>query len=211
MDYIKHIVAEECNRFIQNVLGESAGHIWHKTVINGMEVFYAYDYIPKSDTPSNAKPNAIQRLVWTFKNDRASITSAQHVKALRYVIRLLVGLILDHIQEWGKDLVLVCVPASSPGKNQRRWCVFSEVVCKLTGIANGYPHVHVTGSSIPSHIGGGGNAPTTFDKGFFKGKDVILFDDLVTTGFTIKTTSHALESAGARVIAHVALAQSVQD
>jgi predicted amidophosphoribosyltransferase len=211
MKYINEIVAEELNRFIQGILVESVRNTWHKTVINDLEVYYAYDYLPQSDTPSGAKPNAIQRLVWWFKNDRTSITRIQHTKALRYVIRLLVGLIFDHIQEWGKDLVLVCVPASCPCKNQRRWKVFSEVVCKLTGIANGYPHVHVTGSSIPSHIGGGGNAPTTFDNDFFKGKNVVLFDDLVTTGYTMKTTSRALESAGARSVIHVALARSVQD
>lgn len=209
MKNIKSIVAEELNKFIQGILVESVRNTWHKTAINDLKLYYVYDYVPKNDTPSDAKPTRIQRLIWTFKNDRTRITKVQHFKALRHVVRLLVGLIHDHFQEWSNDLVLVCVPASSPSKNQRRWKVFSEVVCKLTGIANGYPHVHVTGSSIPSHIGGGGNAPTTFDNNFFKGKDVVLFDDLVTTGYTMKTTSRALESAGTRSVIHVALARSV--
>ena len=211
MDYIKLIVAEECNRFIQEVLGESILCGWQKTTVNDVEVFYAYNYQPQSkqETKSGTRVDPIQRLVWTFKNDSDDFTPEQYQKALRHVEKRLMELL--HLLGVSRNTVLVCVPTSSSENYFNRWKRFSTDICEQTGMVNGYAHVHIKDSSVPSHWGGGVNDSVSFDKAFFKGKDVILFDDLVTTGYTMKTTSQALKSAGANIIAHVALARSVQD
>lgn len=87
--------------------------------------------------------------------------------------------------------------------------VLKNVCCEL-GIVNGFPLIKVKGSSVPRHFGGGGLGNVSIDKDSLKGKRVILFDDLVTSRWSMKRMTNALEKAGDKVVALVALAKTVE-
>ena len=209
VNFINRICNEEVDKFIQTVGNTSNHRRWKKAVINDIGIYYIYDYTPQSrnQTESGKEPDAIQKFIWAFKNDSNDFSGQQYQKALERAEKAFISLM--HELGFSPDTVLICVPTSSQEKYQRRWKRFSMDVCRELGIVNGYPWVKVKGSSVPSHFGGGGFDNVTFDMARLKGKDVILFDDLVTSGWTMRRTSEALEKAGANVVAHVALAKTV--
>ena len=88
-----------------------------------------------------------------------------------------------------KDIVFSCVPASSAEKNELRYKEFSARVCELSGTVDAYQHVSVTGERLTVHEHRKDKEKTVskvriidFDEAFFKGKDVLCFDDILTTG-----------------------------
>ena len=84
-----------------------------------------------------------------------------------------------------KDIVFSCVPASSAEKNELRYKEFSARVCELSGTVDAYQHVSVTGERLTVHEHRKDKEKTVskvriidFDEAFFKGKDVLCFDDI---------------------------------
>lgn len=79
---------------------------------------------------------------------------------------------------------------------------------------NGTEHVNIFGKreakhNNPEHIVSEsfGYAVST-DPDFFNGKNVILFDDLITTGTTAETFAEELEAVGANVLGAMFLART---
>ncbi len=212
MNYIRKICIQECNRLIQSIKKESAIEGWKVDNINGNDVAYYYDYQPQSkkETSLGKRPNGKQRLVWCFKNDSKDFTEKEHQKALGHVESLLSDYLATLLKEYGSDIVLVCAPTSTRSNYVKRWKQLSTDLCNSLGIKNGYPHVRVKDSDVPHHWGGK-EAKASFDKAFFKGKDVVLLDDLITSGYTMKTTSEALEKVGAKIVCHIAIARTIED
>jgi predicted amidophosphoribosyltransferase len=60
----------------------------------------------------------------------------------------------------------------------------------------------------PKHLGGNESAEYAVKEDFFQGKDVVLFDDIVTTGKTIHQSIEFLESNGANVLCIMSLANT---
>lgn len=52
------------------------------------------------------------------------------------------------------------------------------------------------------------NAFEVADKNYFKGKNIILFDDILTTGLTLKEAARTLRAAGAGEISAIALSKA---
>ena len=100
----------------------------------------------------------------------------------------------DHLQEeFGEqvtNMVFVCVPASTQEQNQSRYARFCERVSELTGIANGFTHVKVLS----------GTQVIDFDAEYFNGKNVLVMDDVVTTGTSYALFANQLETFGANVL-----------
>ena len=123
-----------------------------------------------------------------------------------------------HLQElFGSritSIVFSCVPASTAEKNELRYKRFSERVCELTHAINGYPHMQVSAGrlAVHEHRRDETEARTTqmadYDTDFFKGKDVLLFDDIITKGISYATTADNLEACGANVLGGLFLAKT---
>ena len=138
-----------------------------------------------------------RKIVWDFKDGRAHEEVAQ--MTAKYL--------KDMFGYKVKDIVFSCVPASSTEKNELRYKNFSARVCELSGAIDGYPHVSVTGEQLAVHEHRKDKKKTVskvriidFDEAFFKGRDVLCFDDILTTGNSWAAYGSRLERLGANIV-----------
>ena len=90
-------------------------------------------------------------------------------------------------------------------QNQSRYARFCERVSELTGIANGFTHVKVLSDrlAIHEHCHDKSVSRTQvidFDAEYFNGKNVLVMDDVVTTGTSYALFANQLETFGANVL-----------
>lgn len=112
------------------------------------------------------------------------------------------------VRTFGKEaenIVFCCIPASSGAKNEIRYRDFSAEVCRLTGAVNAYDHIKVSGERLAIHESKSGkrvqNVQTVdFDTDFFRGKRILVFDDVLTLGFSYARFACRLETFGASVV-----------
>ena len=99
--------------------------------------------------------------------------------------------------------VLVCIPASCKRTNDRRYKKFSSMVCERLGCENGFDYVQVVGKRRKAHIDHVHDLETTglieVDETHFRGKDVVLIDDIVTSGKSANAFRDKMSEAGAHV------------
>ena len=87
---------------------------------------------------------------------------------------------------------------------------------KRTGIQNGNKHVNIAGMREAKHNNAHHIVSESFgyavstDPEFFEGKNVILFDDLITTGATANEFAEELEAVGANVLGAMFLARTIR-
>ena len=148
-------------------------------------------YYPVRIKNVGEQQKADRQTIWDFKDGRAYEQVAQ--------------MTARHLQElFGSritSIVFSCVPASTAEKNELRYKRFSERVCELTHAINGYPHMQVSAGRLAVH-------EHRRDTDFFKGKDVLLFDDIITKGISYATTADNLEACGANVLGGLFLAKT---
>lgn len=140
--------------------------------------------------------------VWNFKNDPGKTPEEAHQRVLNRVVPKFAGILKDTFGEESlKYLTLVCIPASTQIKNDARYKEFSGRLCQETGMGNGFDYTHITVSREARHNGGEeGVVNYSFDDSFFNGKRVILLDDIITKGNSMRIAKAKLEKLGAQVI-----------
>lgn len=159
-------------------------------------MFSLYDYLP---TKYEASPRewAVRELIWAFKDGKRSSEVAEKVaKALR-----------DRFGSFTDTLTLVCIPAHDAEANEARYEEFSKELCRMTGMTNAYNHIHVEGERYTIHESRDGESEkqfeaaytVSFDKEFFNGKRVIIFDDILTKGVSYARLACLLDLFGAEI------------
>lgn len=112
------------------------------------------------------------------------------------------------------DVVVVCIPASTHWSHVRRWRRFSQMLCRLTGAVDGFDRIQVSGSRKRAHITGEHELATNIkhyvhiDAEYFRGRKVLVIDDIYTTGQSSAAFIAAMESAGATVTMAMFLAKT---
>lgn len=113
-----------------------------------------------------------------------------------------------------KNLVFACVPASSPQRQELRFKDFSRRVCQQTHALNGYWHIQVMKERAISHKDKE-KAEEILDKeciwydtAYWKDKNVICFDDIITQGTNYARFATQLENMGANVLGGLFLART---
>lgn len=158
---------------------------------------YYFDYVPARFKYVSLPQESARNLIWNFKNGTHQSGVALHTAKL----------IKQTYGKSAKDIAFVCIPASTPEKNETRYYEFSKLVCAMSGTQNAYRHISIDGERIAVHEQGRNKKNSSsqiieFDEGFFSnGRKVILFDDVVTTGRSITLFAEKLESMGAEVLA----------
>ena len=113
-------------------------------------------------------------------------------------------------------VVIVCVPASTRYSHVRRWKRFSQQLCRLTGAIDGFDRVQVSGSRKRAHVTGEYELATNIkhyvhvDGDWFRGRQVLVIDDIWTTGQSSRAFIGAMQAAGADVVMAVYLAKTLQ-
>ena len=73
---------------------------------------------------------------------------------------------------------------------------------------NGYGYIEIIKDATPKHLGGTGVPTLQFDENYFKGKKILLFDDIITKGNSMLRFKQKLESLGATIIAGISIGKT---
>ena len=154
-----------------------------------------YDYIPQRFLRRvSFEQQDTSRMVIGFKDGRNTYTrwaARQFAKALA----------CNDLSE----VVITCIPASTRCTHVRRWKRFSQLLSGLTGAINGFDRVQVSGSRKRAHVTGDYELATNIkhyvhiDAEYFRGKRVLVIDDIYTTGRSSDAFIGALEATGTHV------------
>lgn len=218
MNRIDRICSDVINRYICNVIYEHKednliDDAWDYAnyKIDNIPVRYAISYVP-SDEDATDKQKQNRELIWRFKNDNDDYSEQEYQRAKQRVYNYIKRVLADCFGEDVKKLCLVCVPCHSAEATQRRWKELSKDLCNELGMNNGFDNIKYNkDADHPSHWGGHTYPNVSFDKKFFEGQNVVLLDDLLTSGQTIRKTRDNLDEAGASVVLAITIAKTASD
>jgi phosphoribosylpyrophosphate synthetase len=151
---------------------------------------YIMEYLP-TRYPANPKQFMERNEVFNFKNGLCS----QRIKdSLCEKIRGKVG---SNCQNW----VALFIPASNETKTIKRYESLACYISSKTGVKATLDGIKTNANSIPVNQGGGGRFEDktihyTFDSSIFRGKNVILIDDVITSGNSFKCCARVLIKSG---------------
>lgn len=134
-----------------------------------------------------------------FKGNSELTTEIDHQQALEKAIVDITQLIKDSFGDATQQLTLVCIPASTKANTSRRFEEFSQKVCLNTGMVNSFP--------LFSWNEEGDECQIPYDE--LKGKDVLLFDDIIASGGSVCRFADKLTNEGAHVVAAIALGKKL--
>ena len=177
----------------------------------GLRIKYLLDYYPTTvDFEADESEWDGRWIVWNFKNNPEKISWEAHERALNIVVPRFKDLLIKTFGEnYLKSMMLVCIPASTKVLNESRYKDFSERLCRETGMENGYPYTYITRERTAKHEGGDDeNVNYSFNDVIFKGKRVILLDDIITKGNSMRIAKTKLERIGAKVICGLAVGKT---
>lgn len=111
-----------------------------------------------------------------------------------------------------ENVVFACVPASCNRTNTLRYRNFSQMVCERTGATNAYGHIIINGKRSKLHcskahmVCDAANEEIHLDPDMFNSSaKVLLFDDIVSSGKSMREFAKIVEETGAKVIGGIAL------
>lgn len=168
--------------------------------IRSIPYYFFYYYVPTRYRKLSSESEYIRDKVWNFKD---GLSQQQFIDQLEKKIK--------HTFGNPNFLTLVCIPASTNASNKARYERFSEVLCKKLNMTNGFQYISILKEKSPSHLGGSDLATYDFDRGFFKGKQVVLFDDVVTRGGSMQSFMDYLEEVGAKVVCCMSIGRTFYD
>lgn len=169
---------------------------------------YFFKYFPARIRNVGEDAVNARELIWAFKDAEAD------------VFEEVAQIVADHlIEKFGEkrlmNMSFVCVPPSSKEAYANRYFNFCNRVEELTGIGNGFSHVCLLKSRKASHEHKRGKKkedidlqPINIDKDYFAGKEVCVFDDVITTGKSYARFASMLEDCGANVVNGVFLGKT---
>ena len=170
--------------------------------VRGVPHYFFYYYYPTRFTNVSSDSSDARRLIYNFKDGVA------HSKVKELVVSKIRSTFSS--SDIAK-MCFACIPASTRSVHQSRYESFSYEVSQALGMADAYDHITITKEKTPSHLGGNDSAEYSYDKGFFNGKFVILFDDIVTRGGSVSSMKTDLESLGAIVVCAISIGRTYSD
>ena len=183
-----------------------------ETLLGGLHYSYLFYYYPTTcEFEATEEEWSNRWIVWDFKNTPGKTSASDHQEALDKAIPMLKNKLLTTFEEYSlKYLTLVCIPASSQVKTQARYEEFSKRICSELGMINAYPHITVVAEKEERRSGGTSidTNKLSFDENFFKGKYVLLFDDVITRGDSMRTFKQKMENLGATVVGGLSLGKT---
>lgn len=170
-------------------------------IIHDLPCFSMYYYYPTTcDWQANKQEWDVRKKIWNFKYDPAKTSELEHKAALESVLRDSEKVLRHFFGSYTSKLTLVCIPASTKQINILRYEEFSNRLCATLNMINGYSFIKIEEDVTPKHLGGNGKRRLSLYRPFYKNKNILLFDDVVTSGRSIRNFKHQLELYGANVI-----------
>lgn len=164
--------------------------------INNFQIHVMDLYLPKREfNHSNVKIDSrfetSNQMIYDFKEGRNTRIMADNFAHA-------------FINKFGKrekeEYVFMPIPASTVVKNEKRFRLFCKLVCDALDFENGYESVSLMSdrqSFKGLHKELNKISNLQFNSMAIKGKKVILFDDVITSGASFKQMSNKIKSLGA--------------
>lgn len=181
---------------------------------SSIKYFSMYYYYPTTcDWEATEDEWNIRKLIWDFKANPSQPTSeslikSKHEQAINKILPIAVKVIKHYFGNQRFKLTLVCIPSSKQKVTERRYKDWAQRLCEDTGMSNGYNHISVIRDGDAKHLGGGSAADFSIDTTYFNDKNIILFDDVITTGRSMERLKNILEAAGANVICGLSIGKT---
>lgn len=160
-----------------------------------------------------------------FKGNSELTTEFDHQKALSQAIEDISTLIIDTFGDAAKGFTFMCIPASTQANTKRRFAEFSKKVCEKTGMTNAYPLIswkqvannaaceenEAADADMENGVDVEENTKEEYviENDALKGKDILLFDDIIASGGSVCRFAEKMKSMGANVIAAIALGKKM--
>ena len=149
-----------------------------------------------------------REMIYNFKNNSELTDPISHRQAMEKAIKLLTSLLTPTFGSALPQLTLACIPASTAEKTAARFEEFAQLVSAATGMSNGYSHISVVADQ--DKLGDSHLPEYAIDGEYYKGRQVLLFDDIMATGGSVSKFASKMEEAGAHVVAAVVLGKTVR-
>ncbi len=183
-----------------------------KTIRGDLYYNYLLNYYPTTCAfEANDSEWKDRWTVWNFKNTPGKISIQAHQNALNDVIPRVKSMLESTFgASYLQYLTLVCIPASTAEKTKARYEEFADRLCQETGMINAYTHMLVIKDSEEKKLGGNGISTDniSFDEDFFKRKNVILFDDVITKGESMLRFQSKMKLLKANVICGITIGKT---
>lgn len=165
---------------------------------------FLYSYKPMKAENVSQRDWDVRKLIWAFKDGRQT----------EFCAKIVAQRLMKVYGSKVKQIAFACIPASSAEKNVVRYQRFAELVCQLTGCVNAFHAIKVSGQRLAIHEHGRSKRISStqvidFDSAFFAGREVVVFDDILTQGKSYAQFACALEAIGASVIGGLFLGRTM--
>ena len=176
------------------------------STISGIPHVFLYYYVPikyqhdeKYNFTQEVKSSCIK--IWNFKD---GICQDWAINAVTEVLD-----ICNYNGRSNPKLTFVCIPASTISSNNQRFKYFSLEICKRLCLENGFDHINIVKEKTPKHISGvESEYELEIDPLFFAGKEIILFDDVVTKGHSMQKFMQRLQKVNAKTVLCLSLGKT---
>ena len=173
-----------------------------------MKTFSFYEYLPKRYAERSINDAQVRNLVFRFKDGEK--------QAAAHAAECVATLLMRWYQLRCKEYTIVCVPSASMSAYKRRFSYFAAIVARRCRQENAMRHVNIVGERDALHrtadhvVREADGYRVTLDADFFRGRKVIVFDDLITSGKTAEEFARLLTEAGAEVVGGMFLARTIK-
>ena len=167
--------------------------------------FVIHDYYPLSGIGNDVDINIknIRNFIFSFKDGRkADVEYAANI-------------IVESLKKESINIENTClmiIPASKPEKTNKRFEYFCSMVAKALNIENGFNYLSAieheeTKGSSDKNI----RPFLILNSEQYKGKNVLLFDDVITSGSSFKQVAAKLLETGAKSVTGLFLAKTTRE
>ncbi len=170
---------------------------WNNRLDIGIPVFYLYHYTPA--TISGSDYNILARhFIYSFSKggENTIKVNASHIRTV---------LLHFFLSETITSMTFLCVPASEKWVNKKRNKVFSNLVSTNCNMLNGFDHIKLKNEEYDPFYRVHNIDNLEFDREWFKGKTIILFDIILDKKSIIGKIKDLLVEMGATVIGAIVL------
>ena len=169
-----------------------------------MKLHWIWNYLPTRYEASEQEWR-IRKMVWNFKDGQSD---PEIIEKLAQIIEGIAG--------GNKQNYVVCfIPASSESKTILRYANVAIQLERKTGVTTTIDAITRTSETTPNCCRAASDrqvdpaAEFSFSSSYFRGKKVILIDDVVTQGRSMISTERRLRMYGASDVEGVAVARTV--
>ena len=166
-----------------------------------LSYYYTMEYLPTRYEANQSEWNN-RRAVWDFKDGNCSCAIIDSL--VSHVNRIVCGN--------KSDYVICFIPASTSYKTSNRFGQVARRLTERTGVQATLSAITKASDSEAGHIAGKSCNPTAdfeFDSHYFRGKKVILIDDVITRGRTFTDTALKLINKGASSVVGLFVAKTI--